>query len=328
VSALAELADVPVLVRVNCKGGDVQDGTAIYNAFNNHNAEVTFRIEGWACSMGTVIPCSGRVEAYPSAMLMIHDSSTVLYGNAKTLRDTANMLEKVDQQMADIYAKKSGTPAADWQTRMDGEVDGSWLTAAEAKELGLVDEIIDGEAKATALLDRNGAKALSAEEGAMLLPVATMTENLPQPVIAAMRPTMTASLPPSLRTILGENPLTGLVRMTGEFVAVNEVAEPTDPTEPTEPTEPPPPEAVDPVVAERKRAAAIRAAAKAAGLDSLADELIEQGTSAEAAGKIILSAKAAVPDDVNPRHGADLDDPQKQIDAKWAAVYDTSGFKK
>lgn len=157
VSALAELADVPVLVRVNCKGGDVQDGTAIYNAFNNHNAEVTFRIEGWACSMGTIIPCSGRVEAYPSAMLMILDSATVLYGNAKLLRDTANMLEKVDQQMADIYAKNQGL-AADWQTRMDGEVDGSWLTAAEAKELGLVDEIIDGEAKATALLDKNGAK--------------------------------------------------------------------------------------------------------------------------------------------------------------------------
>lgn len=85
---------------------------------------------------------------------------------------------------------------------------------------------------------------------------------------------------------------------------------------------------VDPVVAERKRAAAIRAAAKAAGLDGLADELIELGTSVEAAGKIILSAKAAVPDDINHRHGADLDDPQKRIDAGWQSAYDKAGFKK
>ena len=338
VSALAELAGTPLLVRINSRGGDVQDGTALYNAFASHDAEVTFRIDGWAASMATVLPCAGKVEAYSSTMLMIHNSSSCLCGNAKALRDAANMLEKVDGQMADIYARKSGLAAAEWSTRMDGEVDGSWLTAAEALELGLIDEIIDGEAKATALLDKSAAASLAEGEGAQLLPTASLPEGLPLPMVASLQPGLVASLPPSLRAVLGDNPLAGVVRMSGSFMAINGTIEETTGDEPTgdeptgdEPTgdEPTGDEPTgDPVAAERERAKTIRAQAKAAGLPDMADELIELGVSALAAGKLILAAKAAMPDAISTQHGADLDNQPAAIAAGWAAAFKQAGISK
>ena len=252
-AALAELRGADLLVRINSMGGDVVDGTAIVNSFKLHDGDVLMRIEGWACSMATSIACAGdRVEAFSNTMYMVHRSSTIAWGNVKVLRDTADLLEKIDGQMIDAYCAKTGQSEEAIIALVDGAVDGTWLTAAEAKEHGFIDEVIDEPIKATALLDKAGAKALAKDEGAQLLPTALIPSG---PFASSLRTIMAKGLPPAISATLGANPAMGVVRMDGGFVAISqdgitssieqrpEDADPgepvTEPTEPvTEPTEP------------------------------------------------------------------------------------------
>ena len=76
IQALAEMGDI--LVRINSPGGDVFDGTTIYNAFASHKGNVTTRIEGIAASMASVIAVAGnKVQAYDNTMIMIHNAWTI-----------------------------------------------------------------------------------------------------------------------------------------------------------------------------------------------------------------------------------------------------------
>lgn len=356
-AALAELRGADLLVRINSMGGDVVDGTAIVNSFKLHDGDVLMRIEGWACSMATSIACAGdRVEAFSNTMYMVHRSSTIAWGNVKVLRDTADLLEKIDGQMIDAYCAKTGQSEEAIIALVDGAVDGTWLTAAEAKEHGFIDEVIDEPIKATALLDKAGAKALAKDEGAQLLPTALIPSG---PFASSLRTIMAKGLPPAISATLGANPAMGVVRMDGGFVAISQdgvtssieqrsddadpgepVTEPTEPvTEPTEPvTEPTEPvtepiepvtepiEPADPVAAERARVKAIKAAAAAVGLQAMADHFIDAGTSAEAAHKALLAFKATDAH-VDSHHDSDLTDPKAKEQNSWSAAYAKAGFK-
>lgn len=361
-AALAELRGADLLVRINSMGGDVVDGTAIVNSFKLHDGDVLMRIEGWACSMATSIACAGdRVEAFSNTMYMVHRSSTIAWGNVKVLRDTADLLEKIDGQMIDAYCAKTGQSEEAIIALVDGAVDGTWLTAAEAKEHGFIDEVIDEPIKATALLDKAGAKALAKDEGAQLLPTALIPSG---PFAASLRTIMAKGLPPTISATLGTNPAMGVVRMDGGFVAISQdgvttsieqtIEEntdantadsgagdeqitiagdgqpPADVTGKTDGTElepaDPPKEPVDPVAAERARVKAIKAAAVAMGMPAMADHLIDEGISVEAAQKALLAFKSNDPH-VDSHHDSDLTDPKVKEQNTWAAAYDKVGFK-
>jgi ATP-dependent Clp endopeptidase proteolytic subunit ClpP len=133
-----------VTVRINSPGGDVFDGMAIYNAFQSHKGTVTTRIEGVAASMASVIAMAGKkVQAYDNTMLMIHNAWTVMAGNQYDLRETADILEKIDGNILNVYYDKSKTGKRELSDMMKAE---TWLTAKEAKEKGFVDLIVDGKA--------------------------------------------------------------------------------------------------------------------------------------------------------------------------------------
>lgn len=382
-ASLAELRGADLLVRINSLGGDVVDGTAIVNSFKLHDGDVLMRIEGWACSMATSIACAGdRVEAFSNTMYMVHRSSTIAWGNVNVLRDTADLLEKIDGQMIDAYCAKTGQSEEAIIALVDGAVDGTWLTAAEAKEHGFIDEVIDEPAKATALLDKAGAKALANDEGAQLLPTALIPSG---PMAASLRTIMAKGLPPNIAATLGSNPAMGVVRMDGRFVAIGQDG--VDATEPTtdeqqvqddsndkgtaegsntggelgaggdegadgaadqpdagagannggsdrvDDTKDVPAKAagaegeqVDPVKAERTRAAAITAACAAAGLPKMAQTFIDQGLTVEAASQQILAFKASSEGEIQTGHDAGLGDEGKQIANGWAAAYVKAHF--
>lgn len=343
-NALTELRGADLLVRINSLGGDVVDGTAIANSFKLHDGDVLMRIEGWACSQTTVIACAGdRVEAFDNAMYMVHRSSTIVWGNVKALRDTANLLEKIDGQMIATYCAKTGQSEEAITALVDGEIDGTWLTAAEAKEHGFIDAVIDEPAKVTALLDKGSAKALAKDEGAQLLPTALLPTG---PVAASLRTIVAKGLPPTITATLGSNPATGVVRMDGGFVAISqegitssveqttEITEQitenteqiTETTEQTTETTEQTTENADPVAAERERAKAIRAAAEAVGLPAMADHFIDEGVSASAANKALLAFKANDPH-VDSQHDSNLTDPKDKNKNSWQAAYDKAGFK-
>ena len=141
IHALADMGDVTV--RINSPGGDVFDGAAIYNAFSSHKGIITTRIEGLAASMASVIAMAGKkVQAYDNTFFMVHNSSTFAMGNQYELRDTADLLEKVDTTITDAYQKKTKKGKKEISEMMKAT---TWMTAKEAKDHGFVDEIVTGK---------------------------------------------------------------------------------------------------------------------------------------------------------------------------------------
>jgi ATP-dependent Clp endopeptidase proteolytic subunit ClpP len=128
-------------VRINSPGGDVWDGMAIYNMLVESQATTRVTIEGIAASAASLIAMAGdTVEAYETSQIMIHDAWTIALGNEQELREIADTLEKIDGQIADVYANKSGGDAQEFRRLMDEE---TFATAKEARDLGIVDTVIE-----------------------------------------------------------------------------------------------------------------------------------------------------------------------------------------
>lgn len=132
-----------VILRINSPGGDVFDGLAILNTLRGYKGKVTTRIEALAASAASFIALGGKeVQAYKNSMFMIHEPSTVGWGNQHDLRETADLLEKINDNMIEIYTDKSGLGKKEIREMLKSE---SWFTAKEAKNKGFIDTIIDGK---------------------------------------------------------------------------------------------------------------------------------------------------------------------------------------
>lgn len=137
----------PVNVRINSPGGDVFQGTAIYDLLSRHPGLVTVDVDGLAASAASFIMLAGDLIRAPKhAFVMVHDAMTGPYGNEATLRSAADILGKVSATMAEMYADRAGEDAEYWRNVMtaNGE-DGTWYTGQEALDAGLVDEITTGK---------------------------------------------------------------------------------------------------------------------------------------------------------------------------------------
>ncbi|HTE35782.1 MAG TPA: head maturation protease, ClpP-related [Reyranella sp.] len=152
VAALAEIGSPKIVVRINSPGGDVFDGLAIYGALANLKSttkqSVTTQIDGLAASAASFIALAGdTVSIMESAMMMVHRAWGLAIGNEADMTDMATTLRQIDGQLAGIYAKQTGKPVEEMSALMAGTSDGTWFTAQEAADLGLVDEVIDPDAE-------------------------------------------------------------------------------------------------------------------------------------------------------------------------------------
>lgn len=138
---LNEIGEVSNLkVRINSPGGDVFAGVAIYSMLKRHPATVTAYIEGLAASISTVIPLAAdKVVMAKGSMWMIHRPMSSLWmARAERLRKEADLLDKVEGEMTDIYAEKTGMSTKELAPLLDAE---TWYTADEAKSAGFIDEV-------------------------------------------------------------------------------------------------------------------------------------------------------------------------------------------
>lgn len=140
VKDLALLAEEPRLtINLNSPGGDVFDGIAIYQALLDHPAHVTVKVNGLAASIASVITMAGdRVIMGARSQIMIHEGFTFASGDAQTMRKTADMLDRISDNIAAVYADRAGGEPAIWRNRMREE---TWYSAEEAVAAGLADEI-------------------------------------------------------------------------------------------------------------------------------------------------------------------------------------------
>jgi ATP-dependent protease ClpP protease subunit len=151
VRTLADMKGKTPLARINSPGGDVFDGMALYNAFASHPGGVNVRIESLAASMASVVAMAGKkVEAYQNTMMMIHNSWTVVAGNAKELTNTATLLDKIDGNILDTYTGKTKLGKREMRQMMDDE---TWMTAKDMKDKGFIDSVIDSGKAAKAKFD-------------------------------------------------------------------------------------------------------------------------------------------------------------------------------
>jgi ATP-dependent protease ClpP protease subunit len=123
-----------ITLRINSPGGSVFDGVAIYNLLKNHSATVKSFIDGVAASMGSVIALAGdTVHIAENAFYMIHNPSTVAFGEEKEMEKARNLLAKVKQSMISTYMERSGKTAEEMSAIMDAE---TWYTGQEAVDAG------------------------------------------------------------------------------------------------------------------------------------------------------------------------------------------------
>ncbi len=129
-------------VYVNSGGGSVFDASEIYTDLRNHPGAVNMNIVGLAASAASVISMAGYIKMSPTAQMMIHNASTISVGDHRDMDHTSSFLKNVNQTIANAYSLKSGKTYDELLNMMDDE---TWMTAQQAKEHGLIDEIMFDE---------------------------------------------------------------------------------------------------------------------------------------------------------------------------------------
>lgn len=134
------IGDGPINVRINSPGGSVFDGLAIYHYLSNRK-DVTVTIDGIAASIASIIAMAGSKRVMPeSAYLMIHNPWTGAIGDANDLREQADLLDKLGETLAGIYAKCTKKTKDTIRSMMDAE---TWIDGATALADGFVTEVSD-----------------------------------------------------------------------------------------------------------------------------------------------------------------------------------------
>lgn len=139
-SALDGVKDVgEIRLHINSPGGEVFDGIAIMNALRTHPASVTAYVDGLAASAASFIACAADTLVMGrNTELMIHDPWGLCVGDAEDMRDLAVRLDSLGDNIASVYADKSGGTVKDWRAAMLAE---SWYSADEAVHAGLADSV-------------------------------------------------------------------------------------------------------------------------------------------------------------------------------------------
>lgn len=144
--ALDALPDGTAEIRlhINSPGGEVFEGIAILNLLRQHKARVVAIVDGLAASAASFIACGAdELIMGRNTQLMIHDAWGLCVGNAGDMRETGDLLDRLSDNIANVYAAKSGGSVEDWRGAMLAE---SWYSADEAVAAGLADSVMEAPA--------------------------------------------------------------------------------------------------------------------------------------------------------------------------------------
>ena len=127
---------------INSPGGSVTAGMAIYDTMNYVKCDVSTTCIGMAASMGAFLLSSGakgKRYALPNAEVMIHQPLGGAQGQATEIQIVAEHILKTKKKLNQILADNAGKPVEEVEKDTDRD---NWLSADEAKEYGLIDEVI------------------------------------------------------------------------------------------------------------------------------------------------------------------------------------------
>ncbi len=130
-------------LRINSPGGSVTDGAAMLAALDDWKkkgkGKIEVDVDGIAASAASVVMMAGNViRVAANGLVMIHDPHTMVAGGADEMRRTADLLDKVKEQLIDAYMRRAKMSRAELSAAMAAE---TWYTGAEAVAAGLADSV-------------------------------------------------------------------------------------------------------------------------------------------------------------------------------------------
>ena len=139
-SSIDSKADISLYL--NTPGGSVSDGLGIYDTMQIITPDVATICTGLAASMGSVLLCAGakgKRSALPHSRVMIHQPLGGVKGQAEDILIEAREIEKCRKELFGIISEHSGQPFD--KVFADGDRN-YWMTAQEAREYGMIDQIM------------------------------------------------------------------------------------------------------------------------------------------------------------------------------------------
>ena len=131
-----------ILIYLNSPGGGVYAGLGIYDTMQYINPDVSTICTGMAASMGAVLLCAGekgKRTALKHSRVMIHQPLGGAQGQASDIEITANEIKKLKNELYEIIAEHTGQDFDKVWKDSDRDY---WMTAEEAKEYGMIDEVL------------------------------------------------------------------------------------------------------------------------------------------------------------------------------------------
>ncbi len=139
--------DRDIQIYMNTPGGSIYAGLGIYDTMQYVKPEISTICTGIAASMGAVLLTAGTKEkrfALPHARVMIHQPMGSTQGQASDIEIEAREIQKLKKELYEIIASHSGKTYEEVWKDSDRDY---WMTAAEAKEYGMIDEVLKTERK-------------------------------------------------------------------------------------------------------------------------------------------------------------------------------------
>ncbi|HMI67420.1 MAG TPA: ATP-dependent Clp protease proteolytic subunit [Cyclobacteriaceae bacterium] len=136
-----------IIMYVNSPGGSVYAGLGIYDTMNYINPDVATVCTGLAASMGAVLLTAGadkKRSALPHSRIMIHQPSSGMQGQSSDMKIALKQTLEVKKDLYNILAKHSGQKYEKIEKDSDRDY---WMRAADAKEYGLIDEVLERKHK-------------------------------------------------------------------------------------------------------------------------------------------------------------------------------------
>ena len=142
ISELRAHSDVSVInLSIHSPGGSVLDGLAMYNSLSMHPARIYGQVEGIAASAASFVLMAADTISMPEdAFIMIHNAHGGAMGDAEDLRGMADIIEKLQDSIINIYDKRTGLDRETIAEMMKVE---TWMNAADALEYGFIDTILE-----------------------------------------------------------------------------------------------------------------------------------------------------------------------------------------
>lgn len=131
-----------IQIYINSPGGSVYAGLGIYDTMQYISSDVSTICTGIAASMAAVLLCAGAAgkrTALQHSRVMIHQPLGGAQGQASDMEITVNEIKKLKKELYDIISQHSGQPFEKVEQDSDRDY---WMTSTEAKEYGMVDEIL------------------------------------------------------------------------------------------------------------------------------------------------------------------------------------------